>query len=139
MSANSVLELLRNVRELVGEKVFNESVTALGATPSTTPGAPPKKERKQNKVDPEKSAKRSEEMGSLQNFIKTVRAEQPAETPYKDIQKLAGERWKTMDTLARAQYKPKTPELVVPADSAPAPVPAPAKVVKKAVKSTKEA
>lgn len=102
MSTNPTLDILRNLRTLVGETAFNEAVAVLNANPSGEPA--PKKQRKQNKVDPENSAKRREGMGAIQNFIKAVRSEQPADTPYKEIQKLAGERWKTMSADERSKY-----------------------------------
>jgi hypothetical protein len=100
---STVVALLKNVRTLVGDAAFNEAVAELSGSVGGA-GEVAKKPRKASAVDPEKSAKRRAEMGALQNFIKTVRAEQPAETPYKDVQKLAGERWKTMDAKAREAY-----------------------------------
>jgi hypothetical protein len=101
---STVVALLKNVRTLVGDAAFNEAVAELSGSVGGAGEVAAKKPRKASAVDPEKSAKRRAEMGALQNFIKTVRAEQPAETPYKDIQKLAGERWKTMDAKAREAY-----------------------------------
>lgn len=122
----STVALLKNLRTLVGEAAFNEAVTELSGSPGGGAGEVAKKPRKVSAVDPEKSAKRRAEMGALQNFIKKVRTEQPDGTAYKEIQKLAGERWKTMDATAREAYA------VAAAAEAPAEAPAPAKkVVKK--------
>ena len=121
----STVALLKNLRTLVGDAAFNEAVAELSGSVGGA-GEVAKKPRKVSAVDPEKSAKRRAEMGALQNFIKKVRTEQPDGTAYKEIQKLAGERWKTMDATAREAYA------VAAAAEAPAEAPAPAKkVVKK--------
>ena len=98
----SILDILRNIRTIVGETAFNEAVAVLNADPSGEPA--PKKQRKKNKVDPENSAKRREAMEALQKFIKQVRSEQLVGTPYKEIQALAGERWKLMNVDERSKY-----------------------------------
>ena len=107
----STVAIIRHLRTLVGKDVFDEAVATVMADTSSAPGEiTVKKERKQNKVDPEKSAKRSAEMGALQNFIKSIRAESPEGTPYKDVQKTAGERWKLMTAEEREAFK-ATPEV----------------------------
>jgi len=121
----STITILKNLRSLVGDEVFNAAVAELGAGGGGAGEVVPKKVRKVAAVDPEKSAKRSAEMGALQNFIKSVRAEHPEGTPYKEVQKVAGERWKTMDAAARAVYAP------VAEAAAPAPAEAAPKKVKK--------
>ena len=112
----SVIDILRNLRTLVGEIVFNEAVAVLNENPSDEPA--PKKERKQNKVDPENSAKRRVAMEAMQKFIKQVRSEQLVGTPYKEIQTLAGERWKTMNADERSKYVsvPYSPSSTVTTD-----------------------
>ena len=135
MSTNTTLDILRNLRTLVGETAFNEAVLVLNANPSGEPA--PKKERKQNKVDPENSAKRREGMGAIQNFIKAVRLEQPVDTPYKEIQKLAGERWKTMNADERSKYfnTPTDDSVNVTTDNEVTPVTTDKEVVVKVVKT----
>jgi hypothetical protein len=114
----STVAIIRHLRSLVGKDAFEEAVNTVMAENSPADGEisvkAPKKERKQNKVDPEKSAKRSAEMGALQNFIKKIRAESPDGTPYKEVQKTAGERWKTMSAEEREVYKSTGAEVVVP-------------------------
>lgn len=103
-SKMSTVAILKNLRSLVGDETFNAAVAELSGS-SGGAGEVAKKPRKQNNVDPEKSAKRKLDMGALQNFIKSERLKQPDGTPYKEIQKAAGERWKTMDAAARDVYK----------------------------------
>ena len=128
---STVVALLKNVRTLVGDAAFNEAVAELSGSVGGAGEVAAKKPRKASAVDPEKSAKRRAEMGALQNFIKTVRAEQPAETPYKDIQKLAGERWKTMDAKAREAYAVAEAAAEAPAAAGGGAASAPKKVTKK--------
>jgi len=102
----STVAIIRQLRTLVGKDAFDDAIATVMADTSSAPGeVSVKKERKQNKVDPEKSAKRSADMGALQNFIKSVRSENPEGTPYKEIQKIAGERWKLMTPEQREVYK----------------------------------
>ena len=114
----STLAILKNLSSLVGDEAFNAAVAELGAGGGGAGEVAPKKARKVAAVDPEKSAKRSAEMGALQNFIKSVRAEHPEGTAYKEVQKVAGERWKTMDAAARAAYAAVAAEAPV-AEAAP--------------------
>lgn len=117
----STVSILKNLRSLVGDETFNAAVAELGTAGGGAGVVAPKKARKVAAVDPEKSAKRRAEMGALQNFIKSVRAEHPEDTPYKEVQKVAGERWKTMDAAARAPYTPVAAEAPVAEAAAAAP------------------
>ena len=101
----STVAILKNLRSLVGDETFNAAVAELSGSSGGAGEVAAKKPRKQNNVDPEKSAKRKQDMGALQNFIKSERLKQPDGTPYTEIQKAAGERWKTMDAAARDVYK----------------------------------
>ena len=77
----STVAILKNLRSLVGDEVFNAAVAELSGS-SGGAGEVSKKARKQSAVDPEKSAKKKLDMGALQNFIKTQRLKHPDGTPY---------------------------------------------------------
>jgi len=127
----STVAILKNLRSLVGDEAFNAAVAELSGSSGgagEVASVAVKKERKQNKVDPEKSAKRKQDMGALQNFIKSERLKQPDGTPYKEIQKAAGERWKTMSADERDVYKVVETDRTVTVVEAVPKSPKPAKV-----------
>jgi len=128
----STVAIIRQLRTLVGKDAFDDAIATVMADTSSAPGeVSVKKERKQSKVDPEKSAKRKQDMGALQNFIKSERLKQPDGTPYKEIQKAAGERWKTMGADERDVYKVVESDRAVTVVEAVPKSPKPAKVTAK--------
>ena len=126
----STVAILKNLRSLVGDEAFNAAVAELSGS-SGGAGEVSKKPRKQNNVDPEKSAKRKQDMGALQNFIKAQRMKHPDGTPYKEVQKTAGELWKTMTAEQRDVYKVVETDRVVAVVEAVPKSPKPAKVTAK--------
>lgn len=117
----STIEILRNLKSLVGEVEFNKAVTALSATALSASGpnvvvdaAPTKKPRKS---DPVKSAKRSSDMAALQNYIGTIRKEMPEDTPYKQVQVEAGKRWKTLTVAEKEKFATAPPAPPAAADN----------------------
>jgi len=127
----STVAILKNLRSLVGDETFNAAVAELSGSSGGAGVVSAKKPRKQSAVDPEKSAKRKEDMGALQNFIKAQRMKHPDGTPYKEVQKTAGELWKTMDAEARAVYKVVETDRAVTVVEAVPKSPKPAKVTAK--------
>ena len=127
----STVAILKNLRSLVGDETFNAAVAELSGSSGGAGEVSQKKARKQSAVDPEKSAKKKADMGALQNFIKTQRMKHPDGTPYKEVQKAAGELWKTMDAAARDVYKVVETDRVVEVVETVAKSPKPAKVTAK--------
>jgi hypothetical protein len=126
----STVAILKNLRSLVGDEAFNAAVAELSGSSGGAGEVSAKKARKQSAVDPEKSAKKKADMGALQNFIKTQRMKHPDGTPYKEVQKAAGELWKTMDAAARDVYKVvETEDRAVTVVESAAKSPKPVKVV----------
>ena len=126
MASISALNVLRNLRALVGQVVFDGAVAALNAEPVGTADAPivaaaaattaPAKEKKPRKVNPEATAKRSADMAALQRFIQHTRKELGEATPYKEAQKVGGERWKALKEEERAAwYQPAGEDVKVEA------------------------
>lgn len=129
MASISALNILRNLRALVGQVTFDAAVTALNAEPVSVVDAPgvvavaaaaaapvPVKEKKPRKVNPEATAKRSADMAALQRFIQHVRKELGDATPYKEAQKVGGERWKALKEEERASwYQPAGEDVKVEA------------------------
>jgi hypothetical protein len=120
----SALNILINLRNLVGEVAFNEALKEMGSNTVTT-NAASTKEKKPRKTDPVKTAKRKSDMAALQAYIAMVRGEMPDGTPYKEVQAAAGVRWKALDDEEKAAWKLEHPfeetkekeeaiELVVP-------------------------
>lgn len=99
MASESVLDVLRGVRALVGEVAFNAAVAQLnGGAASTVPtaaAAKPVKERKKRTLDAEAAEKARRNMATMQAYYQEVRKEMP-EMPYKEMLKVAGGRWKAL-------------------------------------------
>jgi hypothetical protein len=100
--SDSVVAILSNLRAVLGADAFNDALTKLDVSIPVVA----KKERKPHAVDPEKSAKRSADMAALQSYIKSIRTEFPAETPFKEVQKAAGVRWKALSAEERLKWAP---------------------------------
>ena len=128
MASTSALNVLRNLRALVGQVVFDGAVAALNAEPVGAAEVPivataaaatvvaPSKEKKPRKVNPEATAKRSADMAALQRFIQHTRKELGEATPYKEAQKVGGERWKALKEEERtAWYQPAGEDVKVEA------------------------
>jgi len=113
----SALNILINLRNLVGEVAFNEALKEMGSNTVVTSGT---KEKKPRKTDPEKTAKRKADMAALQAYIAMVRGEMAEGTPYKEVQAAAGVRWKALSDEEKAAWKLEHPfeetkvELVLP-------------------------
>ena len=114
----SALNILINLRNLVGEVAFNQALKEMGSNTVVT--AAETKEKKPRKTDPVKTAKRKADMAALQAYIAMVRGEMPDETPYKEVQAAAGVRWKALTDEEKAAWKAEHPfeepkvELVLP-------------------------
>ena len=95
---NHAFTVLKGLRALVGEVVFNAAVEALRADKEPVVAAVPsgeKKKRTRNITD-EQRAVITRNMAALQSFTKSVREELGADVPYSDAKKTAGERWKAL-------------------------------------------
>jgi hypothetical protein len=96
----SAIEILKNLKALVGDVVFKAAVEAvLGDTAvvASSPAQEPiKKERKKRVVSDETAQKVRDNMARMQLFMKHVRTEMDPATPYKEVQSAAGARWKAM-------------------------------------------
>jgi len=102
----ATIEILRNLKSLVGEVEFNKAVAVIASASAPAPNVvvdavPAKKPRKS---DPVKSAKRSSDMAALQNYIGTIRKEMPDDTPYKQVQVEAGKRWKALTVDEKEKF-----------------------------------
>lgn len=110
--SSSIVNILVNLRSVVGEVAFNAAVEAIqsGKVPLTAaPGEKVKKERKQVELAPEKAAERAANMAALQAWIAKVRSEMPEGTTFRDAQKAAGESWKAMSKEQLAAWKEAHP------------------------------
>jgi hypothetical protein len=109
MASTSIVEILKNLKAVVGEVAFDAAVAAVQGKHVTfaEPAAAPKKERKQRVISEETAAKVRENMTNMQAFTKFVRTELGEETPFKEAQKIAGERWKGMSAEERADWVAK--------------------------------
>jgi len=104
----SALNILINLRNLVGEVAFNEALKEMGSNTVVTNQAS-NKEKKPRKTDPEKTAKRKADMAALQAYIAMVRGEMAEGTPYKEVQAAAGVRWKALSDEEKAAWKLEHP------------------------------
>ena len=108
--STSIVNILVNLRSVVGEMAFNAAIEAIQSGKvdlAPAPGEKSKKERKQRPLDPEKAAERAGKMRALQAWISSVRDEMPKDTPFRDVQKEAGTRWKALTEEARADWNEK--------------------------------
>ena len=99
----ATIEILRNLKSLVGEVEFNKAV-AVVASNVVVDAPAPAPTKKPRKSDPVKKAKRSSDMAALQNYIGTIRKEMPDDTPYKQVQVEAGKRWKTLTVAEKEKF-----------------------------------
>ena len=117
--ASNTLEILRNVRELVGSEAFEAAVASLASGAPVAAKKGVAKEKKARNTDPAKTAERKAGMGAMAEYTKQFRATMPEGTPYKEVQAAAGAAWKAMSDADKAAWKEKnmpTPTLVVPSD-----------------------
>jgi hypothetical protein len=125
MASQTTLNILRNVRALVGEVAFTAAVEALKSEPigvadiAVKAGKKEKKEKKPRNTDPVKTEKRKADMTALQAFIAKVRSEMPDGTPYKEVQAAAGTQWKALSEDEKNAWKAAHP-YVPSATSSPA-------------------
>lgn len=115
MASNSTVNILRNVRNLVGEVAFNAALEALKAEPAGAPELTAvaekrvKKEKKERKTDPAQTAKRQNLMASFQAYISKVRAEMPEGTAYAEVRTAAKAQWAALGDAEKAAWQEAHP------------------------------
>ena len=117
--ASNTLEILRNVRELVGSEAFEAAVASLASGAPVAAKKGKGKEKKPRNTDPAKTAERSANMAAMQEHKRRFQATMPEGTTHQEAQKAAGAVWKAMSPEEKTAWKEKnmpTPTLVVPSD-----------------------
>ena len=99
------VNVLKGLRALVGEVVFEAALVALKDGPHVTFAAEPvvaaavpveeKKKRTRRITDEQRDVIRRN-MTALQAFVKAEREAQPPDTPYSEVKRIAGQKWKAI-------------------------------------------
>lgn len=124
---NYTVEALKALKGLVGEIVFEAAVkevlspiaekhvhfapTAVMNTGETVPVVAPviavvPEKKRTRKITEEQRTVVARNMAALQAFTKSVKGEFAEGTPYKDIKKAAGERWRALSKEERDRWAP---------------------------------